>query len=422
MSTTKLLKKARRREWVVFIYVLLVLFCFYPYEFNSVYLQFLPRKSYFTAFAFFIPTIFLATMGGTKTKGNKYLLPFALTQIIGFALVYVAQGNLMNMFSTGIYIALAYALVIFVDKRGGLIPFIKKYNVWILIMAILGSIAWVLVTFFGLSPISIAEDRGDEREIFNYGLTFSKTIQYGFQTIRYSGFFDEPGAMGYWGMFALLFNKAFVKSKKLEWLLIVFVSLTFSMGFYLQLLIYLFVFNVNLKNVGPSLVILVTVAIGVALLYSTKGTDNDWFYERTIGRVETIMDAADEAGNVLETDNRAEMTELAKKEFHENPIFGSNTNEYILDNIYEPLARYGIVGSIFILFPFLSLLVSSLKRKDYDVFKVMLVLCISFFHRPFHYFILYYFMLYCLIVMSKERWAEMSYKRKLNNESTLQIN
>jgi len=417
MSTNKAIRRAKRKEWGVFIYVLLVLFCFYPYEFNSVYLQFLPRKSYFTAFAIFIPTILLALMGGSKAKGNKYLLPFALSQLGGFALVYVVQGNILNMFSTGIYIALAYALVVLVDKKGGLIPFMRKYNVWILIMAILGSIAFVLVTFFGLSPISIAEDRGDEREIFNYGLTFSKTIQYGFQTIRYSGFFDEPGAMGYWGMFALLFNKAFIKSNKMEWLLIVFVSLTFSMGFYLQLLIYLLVFNVNFKNIGPSLIILVTVTIGIAILYSTKGTDNDWFYERTIGRVETIIDAADEANSALETDNRAEMTELAKKEFHDNPLFGSSTSEYILDNIYEPLARYGIVGSAFILFPFISLLLGALKRKDYDVFKVMLVLCASFVHRPFHNFILYYFMLYCLIVMSKERWAEMSIQRRLKIES-----
>lgn len=417
MSTNKAIKRARRKEWIVFIYVLLVLFCFYPYEFNSVYLQFLPRKSYFTAFAIFIPTILLATMGGSKTNGNKYLLPFALTQMAGFALVYVAQGNILNMFSTGIYIALAYALVIFVDKRGGLISFIKKYNVWILIMAILGSIAFVLVTFFGLSPISIAEDRGDEREIFNYGLTFSKTIQYGFQTIRYSGFFDEPGAMGYWGMFALLFNKAFIKNPKMEWMLIVFVSLTFSMGFYLQLIIYLLVFNINTKNLGWTFAIIGVVAIGIAILYSTKGTDNDWFYETTIGRVETIIDAADEAGSALETDNRAEMTELAKREFHQNPLFGSSTSEYILDNIYEPLARYGIVGSAFILFPFISLLFGALRRKDYDVFKVMLVLCASFVHRPFHNFILYYFMLYCLIVMSKERWAEMSIQRRLNRES-----
>lgn len=65
-------------------------------------------------------------------------------------------------------------------------------------MAILGAITWFMVTFMGYGPISIAYDRADEREIFNYGLTFSKTIQYGFQTIRYSGFFDEPGAMGYW--------------------------------------------------------------------------------------------------------------------------------------------------------------------------------------------------------------------------------
>lgn len=417
MSTSKLLRRTRRKEWVVFIYVLLVLFCFYPYEFNSVYLQFLPKKSYYTAFAIFIPTILFVIMAGGKTIGNKYLLPFALIQVFGFTLVNIAQGSFKNIFSTSIYIVLAYSLVILVDKGGGVVSFIKKYNIWILIMAVLGVLAWVLVTFFGLSPVSVAIDRGDERDIFNYGLTFSKTIQYGFQTIRYSGFFDEPGAMGYWGMFALLFNKVFIKSRKMEWVLIIFVSFTFSMGFYLQLLVYLIVFNVNVKNLGTSLVILVTVAIGVALLYNTKGTEYNWFYEMTIGRVETIIDAADSAGSALETDNRAEMTQLAKKEFHANPLFGSSTGEYILDNIYEPLARYGIIGSAFILFPFLALLFGAIKRKDYELFRLMLVLLISFVNRPFHNFILYYFMLYCLIVMSKERWAELSYQRRMSKES-----
>lgn len=394
----------RIKEWGVFLYVLFVLVCFYPYEFYSVYFTFLPDKSYYSLFLFSITTLLGLAVFRKRAKTRSYLLPIIIMQLLGFSLVYAAHGNIVNIVSTGLNIVLAYLLVTLLESSSGLIEFIKKYNVWILLVAIMGTIAWVLVTFFGFSPISVVYDRADEREIFNYGLTFSKTIQYGFQTIRYAGFFDEPGAMGYWGMFALLFNKAFVKSRKMEWLLIVFVCLTFSMGFYLQLIIYLIVFNINPKNFGWSLAVIGVVAIGVALLYSTKGTDNDWFYETTIGRVETIIDAADAAGSALETDNRAEMTELAKKEFIANPLFGSDTKEYILDNIYEPLARYGIIGTLFILFPFLYLLFKALGRHDHDIVKVMLVLIVSFFHRPFHDLLLYYFMLYSLIVMSKIKW------------------
>lgn len=398
------------KEWGIFLFVLFMLICFYPYEFYSVYLTFLPEKSYYTSFLFTFVALLLVTMMSKKTVAQKDLIPIVAIQIFGFTLVYAAHGNIVNIVSTGLNIALSFSLVLLIEKTVGLLSFIEKYNKWILLMAILGAITWFMVTFMGYGPISIAYDRADEREIFNYGLTFSKTIQYGFQTIRYSGFFDEPGAMGYWGIFALLFNKLFVKSKRMEWLLIIFVSLTFSMGFYLQLLVYIIVFNVNTKNMGTSIGLLAVVAIGVLVLYSTKGTNNDWFYETTIGRVETIIDAADAAGSALETDNRAEMTELAKKEFHDHPIFGSDTKEYILDNIYEPLARYGIIGTLFVLFPFLYVFFKALKKKDYDTVKVMLVLIVSFFHRPFHDLILYYFMLYCLIVMIKGRWRAGNYR------------
>lgn len=394
----------KRKEWFVFIYVLFALFCFYPYEFYSVYLTFLPEKSYYTSLLLVMFSFLAVTIASKRTNTEKDLLPIAVVQIFGFTLVYAAHGNIINIVSTGLNILLAFLLVYYIEKTIGLSTFIKKYNIWILIMAIMGSITWALVTFVGFDPISIVYDRADEREIFNYGLTFSKSIQYGFRTIRYAGFFDEPGAMGYWGIFALLFNKVFIKSKHMEWLLIVFVSLTFSMGFYLQLLVYFLVFNVNTHNIGRTLVISFIVLVGIMALYSTKGTEYEGFYDVTIGRVETIMDVTEETGNVLEADNRAEMTELAKKEFHNNPIFGSDTKEYILDNIYEPLARYGIVGTVFILFPFFYLFFKALNKKDFDIVRVMIVLIVSFFHRPFHDFLLYYFILYCFVTMCKERW------------------
>lgn len=405
--------KNRRKEWAVFLYVLFALFCFYPYEFYSVYLTFLPDKSYFTSFLLVIVTFFGVVIIRNKTMTQKDLLPIVAVQFFGFTMVYATHGNIINIISTGLNIVLAFFLVYIIEKSGGLLSFFRKYNVWILIMAVMGSIAWVLVTFVGFEPISIAYDRADEREIYNYGLTFSKTVQYGLRTIRYSGFFDEPGAMGYWGIFALLFNRAFIKSKRMEWLLIVFLALTFSMGFYLQLFIYILVFNVNTRNLGRTIGIFIIVLIGIVALYSTKGTEYEGFYDATIGRVEMILDVADETGNVLEADNRAEMTELAKREFYENPLFGSDTKDYILDNIYEPLARYGIIGTLFILFPFFYLFFKALNKRDFDIVKVMLVLIVSFFHRPFHDLILYYFILYCFIAMCKDRWRTGAYKQKV---------
>lgn len=72
-------------------------------------------------------------------------------------------------------------------------------------MAILGVFTWVLVTFFHYSPLFSLPDRADGRNINNYLFTFNKIdLSDASNAFCYAGFFDERGAMGYWGMFALI--------------------------------------------------------------------------------------------------------------------------------------------------------------------------------------------------------------------------
>ena len=57
---------------------------------------------------------------------------------------------------------------------------------------------------------------------------------------RVNGFFDEPGAFAFWGMFALLFNKLMFDNKKLEIIIMVSLLFTFSAAYFVLLPIYFF--------------------------------------------------------------------------------------------------------------------------------------------------------------------------------------
>lgn len=269
-------------------------------------------------------------------------------------------------------------------------------------MSIMGVIGWALVTFWGMMPFYIVIDRADEdRYIANYLLTFRALDNSNADNMRYAGFFDEPGAMGQWGIFALLFNKIFIKNKRVEFLLIFCLLLTFSMGLYLQFFFYMLFFYGNFKNGTNTIVCLLLVIIVAIGIKMTENTEYDFFYQKTVGRIENIFDESRSSGKVnIAVDNRAKHTEIAYKAFTENPLFGSDKKDLDLGgNFYETLGLYGIVGSFFILSPYLLLLFWSIKYKDKDLFMCFIILVVGFSNRPFHNNLLTYFILYTFIAL-----------------------
>ena len=393
----------KSKNFFAFAYVLIVLICFYPYEFYSVYLRFLPDKSYLTALGFFIFTAILLFISKARMKSINALTTIMGVQLLGFFMVGFVHNDILTAIGNAIMMGLAALLIVFIDSKGGLVDFIKKYNTWIVIMAIAGTVTWVLVTFRGFEPFYVIPDRADTRPIANYLLTFTKSVDDTIGSIRYAGFFDEPGAMAYWGIFALIINKLFVKIQRLEIILIVCLLFTFSIGFYAQLLVYFILFYLKKRNIGTTLVVLLGVGIFAFAVIQTEGTQYDAVYNRTYGRVLNILEGRDVANNTLGVENREEMTELAKKEFLNNPLFGTSRKDiYITDNIYEPLALYGIFGSLFVLSPFIFLFMWSLKNGDHNFLKANIVIWVGFAHRPFHNYVLYFFILYLIIVMYKQ--------------------
>jgi hypothetical protein len=301
---------------------------------------------------------------------------------------------------------LALALVIFISSYVGLDGFYDKYNKWVLLMAILGCITFALVVIIGFHPFYMILDRADGRPIYNYILTFSKSEEEWEGIMRYSGFFDEPGAIANWGMYAIIINKLFVKNRRIETFLIVSLLFTFSLGYYVQLVAYLVLFLTSKKNFGQSVFLVLLLGMSIWGISLTKNTEHNEIYEHTFGRIEKVFDQRQDSNNsnTFAVDDRAVLTENARKEFVENPLFGTSRSDVrVGNNIYETLALYGIIGSAFILFPFLLLIIWGIKYKDYTLLKCGIVIILGFTHRPFHPNVLYCFILYSIIVMYKQR-------------------
>ena len=97
----------------------------------------------------------------------------------------------------------------------------------------------MLVVFGLLEPISQFIQM-DGRPGYFYGLFTTNAVFNDF--VRNAGFFDEPGSLAGWGVFALLFNKLYINNKKIEYLLIFGLISTLSMAYFVQLGVYLFLF------------------------------------------------------------------------------------------------------------------------------------------------------------------------------------
>lgn len=395
-----------KKYWGIFIYALLVLFCFYPYEFYSVYFLFLPDKTFISTIFFLALTIYIISVSRHCKNVNRVLLSIVFIQFVGYLLSGIVHGNILGAIGNLVTMLLAVALIYLIGTTMGLEKFFRRYNRWILLMAVLGTLTFFLITFFGMQPFYFVQDRAGGSEgkmLFNYILTFTKSDESIIGLIRYSGFFDEPGAMGYWGMYALVINQLFIKDKRLEIILIISLIFTLSLGYYVQVVVYLLLYHVSSKNIGQGVLMFFLIALVFFGIKSTEGTENGELYERTFGRIESIQNETT-YGTALAVDDRESYTQNALREFQKNPLFGTNrTDVAVGNNVYETLALHGVVGTVFVLFPFILLLMWSIKYKDIELFKAFIVIILGFTHRPFHASLLYFFIIYCIVLMYANR-------------------
>lgn len=386
----------------VFSIITIVIISSYPYVFSL----FLPLPSFLVMQVFaFTSLILISMIFKCKLKSLSKNLTVVLVLQILVWLCFVVIHKDTTYFTRITYLVVSYlSLICLCNCNKGVNGYFKGYNNWIAFMSVAGAATFFIVLFTGMPPLFEFVEQ-DQRQGYFLGLTTTNTIIG--NIIRYAGFFDEPGQMAFWGVWALLFNVSFIKNEKLEKILIIALVFTFSIAYYIQLFFYLLLFKI--KNFKTILIVCVIVVIVGCGIYSTKDSDFD-LYRLTFYRLE--MDSYGK----MQGDNRSNLSENAKKVFSQHPIFGAgarNATEnmpYMGDNPYTLLAYDGIIGLINTYLPIIFILLYFFKVREF--WKLFIIIALGYAQRPFSNYFLSSFILYSFVILS---YYKYNVKNNSNN-------
>lgn len=312
---------------------------------------------------------------------NEYRLPspiliLLVLQITTWGIYAVIHGLDISYFTRILMLLITYMLLemqLSDEHRG----FIKTYNLWLVFQAVAGTIGFLLVVVGILHPIFEFREM-DMRKGYFFGLFTTNTYFDGL--VRNAGFYDEPGALAFWGMYALIINKLFVKNKKVEILLIIGLISTLSLAYFIQIAMYAFLFY---KEQRRKLLPYVVAFIFALILISSF---NEQMNDAIFGRMEYNEETGTFSG-----DNRSPMTKVCWDIFLEAPIIGQGAQHmleiskerrvFVGANPNFTLATDGIVGQLIVWSPFFFLF--GLRRFDKKYGCAFWILIVGFLQRPY---------------------------------------
>ena len=276
-------------------------------------------------------------------------------------------GNLVKF--TIIVVLIIYLTVDYEKFTDGLLFLVA-------IMSLLSIILFLLITF-DLYPIKPAEVHYKNRLNYNFWLGNSNVYlrSEGGQTIRISGFLEEPGAFALILTFSIVLNEWFRKSTLLHGIFIVAGILTFSLAFYISLGIFIVYFLLKkLKFITYlQLFSCFLIFIYYAAFFSSN-TELSNLVKYTIARFTYDPITGGFGGNYNRFEGGIETKSLG---------FGNGLGaDPGVFSIQTYLSTYGLFVGItsFLFLPFL--LVSVLKKKGSPAILLWLVIAINFIQRP----------------------------------------
>lgn len=384
-----------KKNIFLFLFLIWVLMMAYPFVFNVV----IPSPPIVALIAIsFVAFLFIV-----KKKNKVLSSPYAglaLCQTIGvlLCLLYSQDSDYFKQIMYIIWVVCFFGMV----QTYGVKKFLFIYNRIILVVAILGTISFFLSYILGPNPIAefkLLDGRTTQLVYF----TFSNSNYESF--IRYSGIFDEPGAMAGWGVFALLTNKLFVKDKIIEIPLIIALLFTLSLAYFIQILFYLFIFYI-LGHTSAKGYLIITAVAFIVLFLALNADSDSRLYRASFGRLG--LGTAESFDN-----NRSDATDISKKLFDSSPLFGVGptvVDKYqAYDNPYETLGKDGIIGTFFIYLPYFIALL--LCRKNREVLFAILIVVMGYLQRPFHVQCIHYLMTYIFFYICMNIYKENKRKQ-----------
>lgn len=307
---------------------------------------------------------------------NIVITNLIIIQILTWFFYYIIHSD-TSYITRIFYLTLTFCLLKIqtLDKSYNLF---KIFDSWITLQVILGAIGMILVLVGVLKPLFTFTEM-DGRPGYFFGIFTTNTYLGGL--VRNAGFFDEPGALANWGIYALLINKIFVKNKIIEYPLIIGLLSTLSTAYYIQIILYLlFYYRKNSKSLIISLLI---IYIAMLIFASYNHEINDAIF----GRFEYSTETGSFKG-----DNRSELFNRTWGIFKKYPIIGLGAEQLGIDswkifggfvggNFFYNLAADGIIGFIITYLPLIFLFKKS--TQDKNILFLSIILLVGFLQRPY---------------------------------------
>lgn len=275
-----------------------------------------------------------------------------------------------------------FIIIIYINGFIGFDLFVKSYVYAILGMAVGGTLIFFIHLFIGIKPFFEVQYSESGTSYFLWLTTTNVYFDVSnIRLIRYSGFFDEPGTFGLFSFFAIILNKIYFENRKVEIILIILTVFTFSLAFYISMLLYFVFFYLNKSNFKN--VIIITSVLSFASFYIIENYEDESIskiYDFTFKRFEM-----DDTG--LAQNNRASLADHDKNVFYNYPMLGSGkTNEEIYgSNLFSVFAQYGLFGSMFyyaFLLYFICQIVLMNNKNFLFYLKILFLILINFYTRP----------------------------------------
>jgi hypothetical protein len=326
---------------------------------------------------------YLITAGQERKVFDIRIFSVILAQIGYYLIITFYHADVSNL-NLCIQLISLFIIVSFIYRYIGFELFAKSYVYAILIMAIGGTIVFLLHLLIGITPLFEVSYSESGTSYFLWLTTTNVYFDLGnIRLIRYSGFFDEPGTFALYSMFAIILNRVYFNNRRMEIWLIVLTTFTFSLAFYFVMAIYFIFFYLKPSSIKYILLISLLVSGSYFYLEANKEDESlSKLYEFTFKRFEL-----DDSGAGLAENNRADLSEHDRKLFFDNPFFGTGSTRVEVwgSNFYSVFAKYGIIGSLFYyaMLVYLLFLIVQLKTKKLIFYlKIVFIILINFYHRP----------------------------------------
>lgn len=260
--------------------------------------------------------------------------------------------------------------------------FIKTFIYAVVGMAIGGTIIFWVHLFVGVPPLFSVNYAGNSNSYFLYlTCTNSYANLDHIRLLRYAGFFDESGAFSLCSLYAILFNRLYLRNNIIERILIICTMFSMSMAFFVSLAIYYLLFYVNKSNCKRIIPLLLIIVLSFAYINEHKN-DNYTFKRLAKWTVERFESSED---GELKGNSRHEHIVADRKVFLENKFLGAGHRAVIGANLYGILGEYGVIGTFVYYIPLYLLFLRILKApRCYRIegLKIFFLLVVNLYHRP----------------------------------------